>query len=216
MDPTQIKLLEERVILVDSNDRVLGHESKKASHLVENINNGMLHRAFSVFLFNAHGELLLQQRASQKITFPDYWTNTCCSHPLFTPDELQEDKQLGIRLAAIRKLEHELGIPRASFQPEDFTFMTRLHYKAASDPVWGEHEVDYILIVTKDVALKPNPNEVRDVCYLSASDLSTFFARSDLKFTPWFKLIVEHFLAKWWPRLKDLAGLEDTATIHHL
>jgi isopentenyl-diphosphate delta-isomerase len=60
-----------------------------------NINKGMLHRAFSVFLFNSKGELLLQQRASEKITFPDYWTNTCCSHPLYTPDELPEENNIG-------------------------------------------------------------------------------------------------------------------------
>jgi isopentenyl-diphosphate delta-isomerase len=60
-----------------------------------NINKGLLHRAFSVFLFDSQNRLLLQQRASEKITFPDMWTNTCCSHPLNTPDELIEEKQLG-------------------------------------------------------------------------------------------------------------------------
>lgn len=64
-------------------------------HLMTNIRKGMLHRAFSVFIFNTKGELLLQQRASEKITFPDYWTNTCCSHPLYTPDELPEENQAG-------------------------------------------------------------------------------------------------------------------------
>jgi isopentenyl-diphosphate Delta-isomerase len=63
-----------------------------------NIRKGMLHRAFSVFIFNSKGELLLQQRASEKITFPDYWTNTCCSHPLYTPDELPEEGQAGMKL----------------------------------------------------------------------------------------------------------------------
>lgn len=70
--------------------------SPSSAHLVENINKGMLHRAFSVFLFNTKNELLLQQRATEKITFPDYWTNTCCSHPLHTPQELQEQGQMGI------------------------------------------------------------------------------------------------------------------------
>lgn len=62
---------------------------------MENINKGLLHRAFSVFLFDSQNRLLLQQRASEKITFPNMWTNTCCSHPLNTPDELVEEKQLG-------------------------------------------------------------------------------------------------------------------------
>lgn len=61
-----------------------------------NIDQGMLHRAFSVFLFNTKGELLLQQRADAKITFPGYWTNTCCSHPLYVPDELVEENQMGM------------------------------------------------------------------------------------------------------------------------
>jgi isopentenyl-diphosphate delta-isomerase len=62
---------------------------------MENINKGLLHRAFSVFLFNSENKLLLQQRANEKITFPDLWTNTCCSHPLNTPLELEEEAQIG-------------------------------------------------------------------------------------------------------------------------
>ncbi len=76
-----------------------------------NIDKGMLHRAFSVFLFNKEGKLLLQQRADEKITFPGYYTNTCCSHPLATPDERDETGHIGVRRAAQRKLAHELGIP---------------------------------------------------------------------------------------------------------
>jgi isopentenyl-diphosphate Delta-isomerase len=64
-------------------------------HLMKNINRGLLHRAFSVFLFNSENKLLLQQRAIEKITFPDRWTNTCCSHPLNTPLELEEEAQIG-------------------------------------------------------------------------------------------------------------------------
>jgi isopentenyl-diphosphate delta-isomerase len=82
-------------------------------HLMENINKGLLHRAFSVFLFNSENKLLLQQRADEKITFPDMWTNTCCSHPLAVPGELGyelEDSIAGVKQAAQRKLEHELGI----------------------------------------------------------------------------------------------------------
>ena len=72
--------------------------------------SGMLHRAFSVFLFNANNELLLQQRSDSKITFPGHYTNTCCSHPLNTPGELDETNAIGVKRAAQRKLYHELGI----------------------------------------------------------------------------------------------------------
>lgn len=64
---------------------------------MENINKNMLHRAFSVFLFNSEGKLLLQKRSDTKITFPGYWTNTCCSHPLYNDDELPEEGQLGMK-----------------------------------------------------------------------------------------------------------------------
>lgn len=70
-----------------------------------------LHRAFSVFLFTPQKELILQQRSASKITFPNVWTNSCCSHPLYTLDELDENtNSIGVRRAAVRKLEHELGI----------------------------------------------------------------------------------------------------------
>jgi len=77
---------------------------------MSNINTGLLHRAFSVFLFDSSNRLLLQQRSDEKITFPGYWTNTCCSHPLNVEDEKDENNHLGVKRAARRKLYHELGI----------------------------------------------------------------------------------------------------------
>lgn len=110
---------------------------------MENINKGLLHRAFSVFLFDSQNRLLLQQRATEKITFPDMWTNTCCSHPLGIPGEtgttLEESVQ-GVRRAAVRKLDQELGIQSSQVPIDDFKFLTRIHYKAPSDGKWGEHE----------------------------------------------------------------------------
>ena len=109
---------------------------------MENINKGLLHRAFSAFVFRpSDGKLLLQQRATEKITFPDMWTNTCCSHPLddFEAEKVEE-AQLGVRVAASRKLEHELGIPPAQTPIDKFQYLTRIHYLAPSDGMWGEHE----------------------------------------------------------------------------
>ena len=109
---------------------------------MENIKNGLLHRAFSAFVFRpSDGKLLLQQRASEKITFPDMWTNTCCSHPLddFEEEKIEKD-QLGVKIAASRKLEHELGIPRQQTPIDEFQYLTRIHYLAPSDGPWGEHE----------------------------------------------------------------------------
>src|ERR1700755_1544797 len=87
-DEEQIRLMDEVCIVLDDNDQPIGSASKKACHLMTNINNGLLHRAFSCFLFDPKTKkLLLQQRATEKITFPDMWTNTCCSHPLAHPAE---------------------------------------------------------------------------------------------------------------------------------
>jgi len=159
-DPEQSRLMDERCILVDEQDNAIGAADKKTcmqyhvfhclarydnltpGHLMENISKGLLHRAFSAFVFRpSDGKLLLQQRASEKITFPDMWTNTCCSHPLddFEAEKIERD-QLGVRIAASRKLEHELGIPRSQTPVDQFQYLTRIHYLAPSNGMWGEHE----------------------------------------------------------------------------
>ena len=110
LNKTQEQLLEEKCILINDQDEVIGEATKRECHLNSNIKKGMLHRAFSVFLFSNNKELLLQQRSDEKITFPGRFTNTCCSHPLSCPQELEENDFLGVRRAAQRKLHHELGI----------------------------------------------------------------------------------------------------------
>jgi len=206
-DPEQRAMMAEAVILLDEDDNVIGHGSKKDTHLMENINKGMLHRAFSVFMFNSEGKLLLQQRSSDKITFPAYWANTCCSHPLYTESELIEEGQRGVINAARRKLEQELGINPADVPPSCFQFLTRVHYKAASDGIWGEHEIDYILICTppKDPVVRPNPNEVATVRWFDPAGLRSFVANSydsgDL-ISPWFRIIENTLLHPWWEAVK--------------
>ncbi|EIN13764.1 Isopentenyldiphosphate isomerase [Punctularia strigosozonata HHB-11173 SS5] len=222
-DAEQSRLMDERCILVDEQDRPIGAADKKTCHLMENINKGLLHRAFSAFIFRpSDGKLLLQQRASEKITFPDMWTNTCCSHPLddFTEEKI-EAEQLGVKIAASRKLEHELGIPREQTPVGNFQYLTRIHYLAPSDGMWGEHEVDYILFLTADVNVTPNLNEIRDFKYVDKDELKAMFDAPGNLFTPWFKLIARDFLFGWWDELlkrkggdglvdaKSLAGLVD-------
>ncbi|KAJ2820640.1 isopentenyl-diphosphate delta-isomerase idi1 [Coemansia erecta] len=218
-DEEQVRLMSEMCILLDENDAAIGAASKKQCHLMENINKGTLHRAFSVFLFNSQNELLLQQRASEKITFPDCYTNTCCSHPLAFAAELEETEQLGVKRAAQRKLEHELGIPPEQVPIEKFKYLTRIHYVAPSDGMWGEHEIDYILFIKADVSLAPSPNEVQCVKYVSMDELKHMIATADetgTKLTPWFKLIDTNFLYKWWAKLDDLDQAVDHETIHRL
>ncbi|RDW69352.1 isopentenyl-diphosphate delta-isomerase 1 [Coleophoma cylindrospora] len=208
-DAEQIRLMDEVCIVLDEDDKPIGNFSKKICHLMTNIDKGLLHRAFSVFLFDSKNRLLLQQRATEKITFPDMWTNTCCSHPLGIPGEggaeLAEAVD-GVKRAAQRKLDHELGIKKEQVPFEDFHFLTRIHYKAPSDGKWGEHEIDYILFIKADVDLEPNLNEVRDTQYVTADELKKMFEDPTLKFTPWFKLICHSLLFEWWEHLDQ--GLE--------
>ncbi|KAL2044506.1 hypothetical protein N7G274_003211 [Stereocaulon virgatum] len=203
-DEEQIRLMEEVCIVLDENDVPIGSASKKVCHLMKNIDEGLLHRAFSVFLFDSNNRLLLQQRASEKITFPDMWTNTCCSHPLGVPGETGNELATavqGVKRAAQRKLDQELGIKARQVPLEKFQFLTRIHYKAPSDGKWGEHEIDYILFISADVDHTPNPNEVKDTRYVSEEELKGMFKDNTLKFTPWFKLICESMLFEWWEHL---------------
>ncbi|KAJ3188728.1 isopentenyl-diphosphate delta-isomerase idi1 [Gaertneriomyces sp. JEL0708] len=211
-DAEQVRLMGEMCIVVDENDRPIRGGSKKECHLMSNIEepHNLLHRAFSVFIFTPDNKLLLQQRADEKITFPGFWTNTCCSHPLMTPEETVEKGQLGARTAAVRKLEHELGI--TGIKEDELQFLTRIHYKAGSDGIWGEHEIDYIFIYRGQVTPNCNPNEVKDIRYVSKAELEEIFQTAEergYKITPWFRLIVREFLYKWWDRLDDLKEFQD-------
>jgi farnesyl-diphosphate farnesyltransferase len=209
-DPDQIAMMAEEVILVDRTDKVLGHASKKITHLNENIEQGMLHRAFSVFMFRKDGRLLMQKRSSDKITFPNYWANTCCSHPLFVADELEQGEPKGryvpcngVKTAARRKLFQELGINPEDIPMGCFEFVTRVYYKATSDETWGEHEMDYILVCRppNDVEVRPNPNEVAEIRWFDMDELKDFVVNShengDLV-SPWFRIIWSNVLSQMW------------------
>nr|AEZ55676.1 isopentenyl diphosphate isomerase [Salvia miltiorrhiza] len=225
MDAVQRRLMfEDECILVDENDAVVGHDTKYNCHLMEKIDSeNLLHRAFSVFLFNSKNELLLQQRSASKVTFPLVWTNTCCSHPLHTESELVEDDALGVKNAAQRKLLDELGIPADDVPLDHFLPLARMLYKAPSDGKWGEHELDYLLFIVRDVRLEPNPDEVADVKYVSREQLQELLRKADagedgLKLSPWFRLVVDNFLFGWWDHVDagTLAQAADMKTIHKL
>ncbi|KAF4087792.1 hypothetical protein AMELA_G00074660 [Ameiurus melas] len=219
LDEKQVRLLAEMCIVIDENDRKIGADTKKNCHLNSNIGKGLLHRAFSVFLFNSEEKLLLQQRSDAKITFPGCFTNTCCSHPLYTPPELEEQDGVGVRRAAERRLQAELGIPTHQVPPEEMTYLTRIHYKAESDGVWGEHEIDYILFLQRDVELQPDPNEVKSHRYVSKEELKELLEqaeRGQVLITPWFSLIANTFLFTWWDNLQNLKQFIDHERIHRM
>lgn len=227
-------MLRDECILVDLDDNVVGHDNKYESHIFCELRpRAKLHRAFSVFLFDSAGRLLLQQRAASKITFPSVWTNTCCSHPLFgfdptevdSPADVASGEVPGAKRAAVRKLDHELGIRPEQLSGIDFKFLTRLHYWAAdvvshgSEAPFGEHEIDYILFGQGDIGeLRPNPEEVQDYRYVTQAELQALMEPStNLLWSPWFRIIAERFLSRWWadlPATLQTNEFVDLATIH--
>jgi isopentenyl-diphosphate Delta-isomerase len=132
----------------------------------------------------------------------------------------------GAVAAAVRKLEHELGIPRAESKKAAFQFLTRLVYCAPDRTIedgkptgWGEHEMDYILFVQADLPLKPNADEVADVRHVTSAELKLMMrADSGLSWSPWFRIISQNFLDRWWADLPGVfAGKHaDWESIHEI
>ncbi|MFN1217956.1 isopentenyl-diphosphate Delta-isomerase [Chryseobacterium kwangjuense] len=165
--------MEEFVVLVNPEDEVLGLMEKQQAHI-----NGLLHRAFSVFLFNSKGEMLLQKRASGKYHSPNQWTNAVCSHP--REDETYID-------GARRRLQEELGI-EANLS-EKFNFI----YKADVGGGLWEHELDYVFTGIYEGDFHLNQEEVEEVRFISIEDLDQEIAEHPEHFTAWFKIILEEY-----------------------
>jgi len=223
IDPRQNESLDkDQVILVSPKDEYKGKCSKRDAHTWAKIETGgMLHRAFSVFLFNNNKELLLQKRAATKVTFPGVWTNTCCSHPLHVEDEMAlEPEAIGVRKAAERRLVQELRIPVEQVSADKMHYVSRMLYKAR-DPVnsdWGEHELDYILFLRADVVPFPDLNEVEATQYVSKLGLKLLLKKSEtdpklIKFSPWFLLLAKSRLFDWWDNLDDISKITDKRNI---
>ena len=196
-DSIQESLMAEAVIQVTENDEVVGPISKLDSHH----GDGKYHRAFSVMLFDSSGRLLLQRRASHKITFPDVWANSCCSHPLHSEEEMELKNALGVKRAAIRKLEQELGIHPSQVPIEKFDFVTRMRYQARQDEDWIEREIDHCLVIHADVDVNPNPNEVSEIKWVSHEDLEEMLVADDTEnvIAPWFRCIAARIMDDdWW------------------
>ncbi|KAL0121286.1 hypothetical protein PUN28_008743 [Cardiocondyla obscurior] len=215
--PLQRASLKEHCILVDKMDKSVGEATKQVCHEINTDGCVPLHRAFSVFLFNSKGELLLQKRSADKITFPGCYTNTCCSHPLADiPEETEEEDAIGVRRAAIRRLNFELGVPSNEITPSDLFYLTRIYYQAPSSDRWGEHEIDYILFLQRDdITIKPNPDEVTDIQWVSRLEIDNFIKANPL-LTPWFRLIYNFKLLHWWDNLHNLSQICDVKNIYTL
>jgi isopentenyl-diphosphate Delta-isomerase len=158
----------EKVILVDENDNAIGEAEKIQVHI-----DGLLHRAFSIFIFNTDGEMLLQQRALSKYHSGGLWTNACCSHP--TPAEKTID-------AAKRRLQEEMGFMTPMEKIFDFV------YKAEFENGLTEYEFDHVFAGWYSGSIDFNKEEVMDFQFKSIKLIADELKHQPDKFTAWFKL----------------------------
>jgi isopentenyl-diphosphate delta-isomerase len=164
---------EEKVILVDREDNPVGTLPKMEAH-----EKGVLHRAFSVFILNQKGELMLQQRALHKYHSPGLWTNTCCSHQREGEENLQ---------AGTRRLEEEMGF---SVPLEElFSFI----YKAPFDNGLTEHELDHVMLGYYEGIPEINSDEVNAWKWMSLNEIASDLTVNPESYTVWFKIIFERF-----------------------
>lgn len=208
MDPFQESVMSQKLILVNENDEIVGSNTKEVCHRLKN-GKIPLHRAFSVFVFNSNKEILLQQRASCKVTYPNHVTNACCSHPLYSTETIYRDTLMNMALAAQRRLTFELGVPREEAGSQTLNFITKIHYFSEGDGVWGEHEIDYIYVLCKNLTVNPNPVEVKRVWSVPRNEFTDFIKDLEYPLTPWFKFIMKDWLFKIWDNLHDLTVIRD-------
>jgi isopentenyl-diphosphate delta-isomerase len=164
---------EEQVILVNENDEQIGLMPKMEAH-----EKAVLHRAFSVFIFNSKNELMLQQRAAHKYHSPLLWTNTCCSH--------QRDGETNIE-AGTRRLQEEMGFTTSLKETTSFI------YKAPFDNGLTEHELDHIMVGYYKQAPVINTDEVASWKWMPLEDVKADIAAQPELYTAWFKIIFEKF-----------------------
>ena len=168
----------EQLILVDEFDREIGFKAKNDAHL----GKGTLHRAFSIFVFNSANELLLQQRSPSKMLWPNYWSNTCCSHPR-RGEAMQE--------AVVRRLKQELGFECP------LTFLYKFKYQAQFGAIGAEHEYCSVYYGHYDGPADVNVNEIAAWRWVDVETLERELAATPDGFTPWFKMEWVHIKANY-------------------
>ena len=159
----------EQLILVDSDDNEIGYSSKSECHK----DLGLLHRAFSIFLFNSTGELLIQKRSIKKELWGQYWSNSCCSHPR-KGEDLYE--------AAIRRVQQELSIECS------LNFLYKFQYHENYTDTGSEHELCSVFYGLYDGTISCNENEIEDWRMISSTQLNEEIGQPNILYTPWLKL----------------------------
>ena len=205
LDSSQLEMMKEMCMAVDENDRVIDSVSKIDCHR----GKGIRHRAFSVLIFDSEDRLLMQQRSSEKITFPGIWANSCCSHPLDIENE-NGDPVEGVIHASKRKMLQELGIPLEVSSNWEFNHIGRFEYSCRWDDDWIEHEIDHVLIVRASPSLSINRNEIKDTKWLNHQEIIQMLEGEnewkDAIVAPWFRMIWKHFIEPHYPNMDDLLG----------
>ena len=163
------------LVLVDDTDRQWGKMEKMEVHQL-----GLLHRAFSIFIFNTQGQMLLQQRNDEKYHSGGLWTNTCCSHPQFGED---------MNDAVNRRLYEEMGMEA------DMQFAFSFIYKAHFDNGLTEHEFDHVYMGISDVIPKPDKDEVKSWKYMNMEDIAANLKAQPEQYTHWFRICFEKAVA---------------------
>ena len=208
-DSVQIELMSEAIIGVDENDV----ETVKLSKVEAHYGAGHLHRAFSVLLFDSNNRLLIQKRATDKVTFPGVWANSCCSHPLYSDLERETNDAMGVKRAAIRKLNQELGISESQLSVDDFHFITKMIYSSRMNAEWIEREIDHILMIQADVDVEINHNEVSEVKWVNQDELEEMLVadvQGEGEIAPWFRCIASRLMTDdWWSAIGDEAKMSE-------
>ncbi len=165
----------EQVVLVDNEDNNLGLKEKIETHKLP----VPLHRAISIIVLNNTGQMLITKRASTKNTWPDFWSNACCSHPRQgeTPEA-----------AAKRRLKEELGFTT------DLEFLFKFVYEVKFNDEWGEHELDHVFLGYYDGPVDVTPEEISEYKFVDIDELKHDMEKHPEKYTPWFKLMFKRVM----------------------
>ena len=169
IDPCKRSPVEESLILVDSNDNIIGYETKEICHKGE----GLLHRAFSIFIFDEHKQLLIQKRSVEKFLWPLYWSNSVCSHPR---------KGEGYEEAVKRRLREELGLET------QLKFMFKFQYQKTYKNIGSENELCSVYSGTSNGNIRANPEEIAEWKYVNIEKLNQDISSNPHVYTPWFKM----------------------------
>ena len=175
----------ERLILVDSQDTILGYKSKAECH----DGDGILHRAFSLFIFNDKDEVIMQKRAADKRLWPLIWSNSCCSHP-------REGESYD--LATHRRLKEELGLEA------ELHFLYKFQYQARWKDVGSENELCSVYIGRSDNQPNINPTEIAAWHWISREELNTDLAKNPQTYSPWFKMEWKQIQEVYWDKVESL------------